>query len=594
MQQGNVEFYREHTNKYADELNKLQEKLFRAAMIRLGIFILILIALYYSIISGISWIVVIPPTVVFILMIRYFFVLKAKKQLTGKLHYINENELAIAEGRNNQFDNGEKLQHSAIYAGDLDIAGPGSLYHFLNRTTTAEGSAALAHLLNYPLHSTSAISAQQQAVKSFSSQVDVRQMITARGLLRDSNEGDFTALERWIQAPGKMLHSTGLNIARFVFPVYTICSFFYYLSTDNLIPVTAGIAINWLFISYYLRYITLQHLMLGKKQSLLSQYASILEAFHQVDASSSDSLQSLKTIADSGRLEILRLSKLTSFFDQRLNMFANFLLNSFGMYDVHCMIALEKWKEKNRGQFRGWVTAVGEIEKLNCLANFAFNHPNYSYPLVDAGPPHIVAKNMWHPLIPEGEAVPNDFNGGINEKLLLVSGSNMSGKSTFLRTVGVNLLLAQCGAPVAASHFAFTPMEILSSIRINDSLQDHTSYFMAELKRLHAIILRLEEGAPALVLIDEVLRGTNSDDKTHGSEALIKQLIRFQCLALFATHDLSLSRLENDFPGSVSNYCFESRIVDGELMFDYKLNAGIAKNKNATFLMQKMGIIASE
>ncbi|MEP7259025.1 MAG: DNA mismatch repair protein MutS, partial [Flavitalea sp.] len=139
--------------------------------------------------------------------------------------------------------------------------------------------------------------------------------------------------------------------------------------------------------------------------------------------------------------------------------------------------------------------------------------------------------------------------------------------------------------------FRFTPMCILSSIRISDSLQDNTSYFMAELKRLKDIISALETGRPALVLIDEVLRGTNSDDKTHGSEAFIKKLLHYPCLALFATHDLALSELEQTFPGMVGNYCFESVIINGELLFDYKLQRGVAKNKNASFLMEKMGII---
>ena len=167
----------------------------------------------------------------------------------------------------------------------------------------------------------------------------------------------------------------------------------------------------------------------------------------------------------------------------------------------------------------------------------------------------------------------------------------MSGKSTFLRTVGVNLLLAQCGAPVCASAFEFTPMSLLSSIRISDSLQENTSYFMAELKRLEQIVVQLQNGSPALVLIDEILRGTNSEDKTHGSEQFIRKLLKYNCLALFATHDLNLSKLEDEMPNLISNYCFESVIRDNELYFDYTLQKGVAKNKNASFLMEKMGII---
>jgi DNA mismatch repair ATPase MutS len=228
---------------------------------------------------------------------------------------------------------------------------------------------------------------------------------------------------------------------------------------------------------------------------------------------------------------------------------------------------------------------------LNSLSAYAFNHPSYCFPELDEGSQRIIAASMAHPLISEYEAVPNDLEMDGKNKLLLVTGSNMSGKSTFLRTTGINLVLAQCGAPVCATKFLFSPMRILSSIRISDSLQEHTSFFMAELKRLKEIITALETHQPALVLIDEVLRGTNSSDKTHGSQALIKKLIRYNCLGLFATHDLSLSELESVYPDAVGNYCFESRIENDELIFDYKVKHGVAMNKNATFLMQKMGII---
>jgi DNA mismatch repair ATPase MutS len=180
---------------------------------------------------------------------------------------------------------------------------------------------------------------------------------------------------------------------------------------------------------------------------------------------------------------------------------------------------------------------------------------------------------------------------GLEERLVLVTGSNMSGKTTFLRTIGVNLLLAQCGAPVCASRFVFTPMQLLTSLRVSDSLQEQTSYFMAELKKLQRIIHSLQEERASLVLIDEILRGTNSEDKTYGSEQFIRKLLHYRALSLFATHDLSLGSLESELSGAVVNYCFESVITGGELHFDYRLQRGIARNRNASFLMQKMEII---
>ena len=187
---------------------------------------------------------------------------------------------------------------------------------------------------------------------------------------------------------------------------------------------------------------------------------------------------------------------------------------------------------------------------------------------------------MAHPLIAAAKRVANDFETGKNNKLVLVTGSNMSGKTTFLRTLGVNLILAQSGAPVCAKTFTFSPMEILTSIRVNDSLLEHTSYFMAELQRLQK-------------MIDEILRGTNSEDKTYGSEQFILQLLRYNCITLFATHDLTLASLENAHNGVISNFCFESIIENNTLHFDYKLQPGVARNKNASFLMKQMGIVDS-
>jgi DNA mismatch repair ATPase MutS len=289
---------------------------------------------------------------------------------------------------------------------------------------------------------------------------------------------------------------------------------------------------------------------------------------------------------------ISRLSQLSSFFDQRLNMLVNILLNSFLLYDLQCMAALEKWKETYKKEFPQWIEAVGNIECLNSLAGLAFSNPDFTYPEPLAGAQlQIIGTGMAHPLIPAGERVTNDCAIGRDQRLILVTGSNMSGKTTFLRTTGVNLLLAQCGAPVCAASFSFTPMQILSSLRVSDSLQEHTSYFMAELKKLQRIIHRIQNGIPSLVLIDEILRGTNSDDKTYGSEQFIRKLLQYPCLSFFATHDLSLGSLEQALPGLVSNFCFESNIDDNELHFDYRLRPGIARNRNASFLMKRMDII---
>jgi DNA mismatch repair ATPase MutS len=257
---------------------------------------------------------------------------------------------------------------------------------------------------------------------------------------------------------------------------------------------------------------------------------------------------------------------------------------------VQVVIELEKWKLSNKEHFTKWMNCIASVETLTSFSTFAFNHPLYCYPeLTDEL--SIEANALAHPLIAEKERVTNDVSLGKTSKLLLVTGSNMSGKTTYLRTIGINIVLAQCGAPVCATTFSFKPVNIYTSIRISDSLQDHTSYFMAELKRLSEIKENISSLQPSLVLIDEILRGTNSEDKYFGSAEFVKKLIQYNCLTLFATHDLKLSELEKEHEGVIENYCFESIIKDDELIFDYKVLKGVAQNKNASFLMKKMKII---
>ncbi|MFN7117953.1 MAG: MutS-related protein, partial [Saprospiraceae bacterium] len=285
------------------------------------------------------------------------------------------------------------------------------------------------------------------------------------------------------------------------------------------------------------------------------------------------------------------LDRLANWFDQRLNSVAYALLTGFFVYDLQCVSWLEAWKTKHQAHLRRWLAAIGEVEMLNSLATFHFNNPDYAFPKMTEGAPFIEATALAHPLIPAHERVSNDFNIGINKQLYIVTGSNMSGKSTFLRTVGVNLLLARMGAPVCATHFAGTPMAIHSSLRQSDSLQDHVSTFYAELKTLQEILHHLEENPYALVLLDEVLRGTNSDDKLYGSQQLVRRLLSLGCVGLLATHDIELAKMEREYPETLGNLCFESIIEDDNLYFDYQLKTGTAQNRNATFLMQKMGII---
>ncbi|RYZ47225.1 MAG: hypothetical protein EOP49_21980, partial [Sphingobacteriales bacterium] len=586
------EYYSEIISAQNTILSRLKARLGLIAVARFVSFIAMVYCIYqlFKGVGPIPGLGLAIALVVFIGSLRFAFRLQDKKKLTEKLIWLNQNELTILNGGKNLFDNGAKYAGDGGYSGDLDIFGHGSVFGLLNRTTTSHGSDALSMALGQPFSTPGEITDHQQAVKVLSLQHQSRQLITAHGLLHTENEGTLHDIRSWLTEPNRLVHRKWLLIARYLVPAYNLGSLHYLLDTGNEGPLLIGLAVAWIIIGSFSKYIFSQHALITKKQAILDQYASILRMFNGVDPKDSSLLQRLRKEAQDADIGIHQLARLAAAFDQRLNLIVFAVLNGIFLYDIQCMWKLEQWKSACKSRFDQWIRIVGDIEFLNSVSGFAFNNPAYTYPELREEMV-ITAVDMAHPLIPLSQNVANSLETGIDEQLIILTGSNMSGKTTFLRTLGVNLVLAQAGAPVNASKFIFKPLVILSSIRVGDSLQENTSYFMAELKKLRKIIDVLETGVPALVLIDEILRGTNSDDKTHGSEQFIRKLINYRCLTLFATHDLSLSVLENELAGRVNNYCFESVIRNGELLFDYTLQRGVASNKNASFLMQKMNII---
>jgi DNA mismatch repair ATPase MutS len=288
--------------------------------------------------------------------------------------------------------------------------------------------------------------------------------------------------------------------------------------------------------------------------------------------------------------KITGLASLMSAFDARLNFMTNMVVNGLLLYDLQCVYRLERWKMENAGHLEGWIDTTRETEALGSLGTFSFNHPEFVFAHINLSL-ELSAKEMGHPLLRPEERITNNLHMDREQSVMIITGANMAGKSTFLRTLGVNVVLALAGAPVCAERFDCPWLQMRSGMRTADSLKDHQSYFYAELDRLKSIMDELATGKPLLILLDEILKGTNSTDKQAGSIALVRQLIGQQCLVLIATHDLALGDLEKEYPGRIHNYCFEANIENDQLSFDYKLNRGLAQKMNATFLMKKMGII---
>jgi DNA mismatch repair ATPase MutS len=284
------------------------------------------------------------------------------------------------------------------------------------------------------------------------------------------------------------------------------------------------------------------------------------------------------------------LGKIIQAFDTRLNLFAWLILNYFLLWDILQCRRLETWKNTYKQLPEKAFGSISEMEMLLGFSTFKFNRSDLIFPEIEKNKFWIEGKSVGHPLMHSKNRVDNDILFSSTAQFSVITGANMAGKSTYLRTVGVNLVLALCGGPVCAKYFKTSILKPFTSIKTSDSLSNNESYFYAELLRLQRIIKALNTGDSYFIILDEILKGTNSKDKEQGSKALVQKLISLNATGIIATHDLQLAELKTNFPQNIENECFEVEIENDKLVFDYKLRRGISKNLNATFLMKTMGI----
>lgn len=559
---------------------------------RLFVFIGICFSAYYSFATSNAIIIglLVFSVLLFFFLLRFHQKLINRKELITNLIIINENELALLDYRPSVFDNGKSFFDNHTYCEDLDVFGESSLFHVLNRTTTVPGKECLANILKTPLAFKEDILKQQEAVREFAAKEELRQMIIAHGMKSQKEQPDLDNLLKWAVTPDKIISSSLVRIIRYVFPALFAIAVVVSIISSNMMLFVYIFMLNLLVTGKYLKHNNGIHNTVSTHLKSFSVFSDILKLINHGQFSSEIMKDSAAKTAEAAH-QLKRLSVIGNFFDQRINIIIGAIFNGIFLYDLQCASMLEKWKKDNGTKLNIWISEIGHIEMLNSLATFAYNNPDFIYPEVNEKAPFLKAEKMGHPLIVKEKCIANDVEIGSNRKLFLITGSNMSGKSTFLRTIGVNLLLARCGMPVFATKFEFCPMEIYTSLRLSDSLQENVSLFFAELKKLKYILDQLQNNKNAIVLLDEILKGTNSDDKHNGCRQLVKKLINRNCITIMATHDIELTVLAKEHPDAIENYCFESNLANNELTFDYKLKQGISQNRNATFLLQKMGII---
>ena len=547
--------------------------------------LLFAIVIGYKAINESSWLwgfLAAVMIVLFFLLIGKHKQIAVKRRIAKAKIAINEREIAFIEQGVYPADNGkdfEPAQHP--YAYDLDVLGEKSLYHYLNRTHTYLGRKGLAEQLLYP--DGTAILAHQEAIKALTPQLAWRQTFMAHAEQIDDSPSFYDRLQQWAATPtppmGKFMRVFTV-ISPIVFTLSAIIGYIYdyeVLKSIAKLLLTINLSVFFFYIS------KINKEKLGFEHTYAMLYA-FKECIAQVEAHFPEKNKQAST-------HIAQLSRLLDDLDSVSNILVSIPLNIFSFYHLHRYRALLQWKRTYGTHIAQWLETVATTEVLCSFANFAYNNPHFVYPTFN-NQYRINFEDVGHPLIAENERITNNIT--LDEAhFIILTGSNMSGKSTFLRTLGVNMLLAQVGLPVCAREAAIHPLPLLVSMRLSDSLSDGKSYFFAEINRIEQIMTALKRER-CMVLLDEILRGTNSEDKQYGTIKIIERLLLLKAIGIVATHDIEVCKTADRYPQQLQNKCFESYIHEGELSFDYKLREGICQNKNATFLMEKLGIIKCE
>jgi DNA mismatch repair ATPase MutS len=590
-----TEVYNFKIKAFGEQIIQLQKKNKRFNIARLVSFFGA-IAVFY-ILFPISLLAAILAALMCLVVFGFQIVLDRKNR--EKMEYfqmlvkINQNELDVLNDNFAQFDPGsEFIDQGHPYTNDLDIFGKRSLFQYINRTSSLLGKTSLANLFSSLLPEDE-IEEQQAAVKELAKEVDWRQDIMAHSGLHKKKEDAIEKINEWLQSKDLFHGNRRMKIAITIFPILALSALALTFFGFTAVPVYLLV-----FISFVVNYLTFRkvgrvHNQVSRSDEQLKSFNKLLKLIENKEFKSGKLIQLQKKIKGEGTAassHIYRLSKLGKRLDYRLNVYVSFFLNLFLLWDLHHVFLIEKWKNIHKDTVPQWFESIGSFEALIGLGTLSFNHKDWLFPSLTEKHFHLEGKEIGHPLLPAKQRISNDFSLLGSGKIALVTGSNMSGKTTFLRTLGINLVLAQIGAPVCAKVFNFSAIKIHTSMRIIDSLAENTSSFYAELKRLNGILQSVKSKDKVLLLLDEILRGTNSRDRHIGSEALIRQLIQNNAVGLLATHDLELSKLEEEIPGHVFNYNFDVQIEGKELFFDYKLHTGVCKSMNATLLMEKMGI----
>jgi hypothetical protein len=597
MEQDIIALYNNNAQLAGQEADKFKNQANICSIMRLGIFVAMVVDISIGIgnddfkIAG----------VIFgVLLFGFAWLVSRQSIYTQKMRYfndfklINENEVASIQTRGNLYNNGAQFNNEKhFYTSDLDIFGSASLFQLMNRAATAPGNIKLAAWLSAPAKK-DVILERQIAVKEIANKNQWKLELQTLLLFANKTDADqlkglFNYLHTPLNIPGEKTLINYIKVAPYLLLAAIIGSFFWPIIQLAALFLAAA---NMTIVVLNGSYIAKSSAIADKISKVLAGYSVVFNKIENEQWQAPYNNALTKKIKENATSKnIARLAKLIDKMSYSLIMIVGFILNIFFLWALKQTIAIEQWKRNNHESLEDAFEVIAEFEALAGIAGLQFNYPEWSTPQIEDGKAYtLIAKNVAHPLINSKNRVTNDYELTDTFKIDIITGSNMAGKSTFLRTIGINTVLALCGAQVCADSMQVSVMTMMSYMRIKDSLNEKTSTFKAELDRLQMLLAAVEQEYKVFFLIDEMLRGTNSVDKYLGSKAVIEQLIAKNAVGMVATHDLQIARLEDSYPDYVRNFYFDIQVKDGEMLFDYKMKHGECKTFNATLLLKQIGI----
>ena len=585
-----LSFYQEEKSKFEQQRDQLRKKSNLYSIIRIILFLIVLPAAYFSYDDTRLFIGILATafTAFMILVIKHQN-LRAQRILSEHLISINTIEIDALNGKYDSLPTGSEFMDPHHYfSNDVDLFGNGSFFQYINRTATASGRRSLAKILTN--NDIEDIEAKQEVIKELSGIPHWRQRYLALAKMVKT-ETDHRVIVSWIHNYKSFLPS----LMKYLPMIFSL------ISLMLLVLVSVGqisffLLAGWFFIGLliilpYFKRVNHLYLEAGQIKHTFRQYHTLLNEIENLKLTASFAILQQDKIQSSNKKASLifkEFSKILDAFDQRNNMLFGILGNGLFLWDLRQTYKIDKWISVYQNQVENWFDVISYFDAQISLSNYAYNHTDHHFPEIKSKNFGISAEMLGHPLLDKEVRINNDFS--IAEKdFQIITGANMAGKSTFLRTISLSLIMSNSGLPVCARKMSYAPIKLITSMRTTDSLAEESSYFYAEIVRLRFIVDQMKDDK-YFIILDEILKGTNSKDKAIGSKKFVEKLVKSGSTGIIATHDLSLCDIEQEYP-QIHNKYFDAKINNEELVFDYKLKDGICTNMNASFLLKKMEII---